>query len=235
MILNFGFGFDVVNVGNKLQISISKGVKTGDRLKREGDQELIQNSKGDDNITFHPNYDYIIKSNTNYFLLGGGIKIRYEWDGTSKFQDEHKKTYMALLRESQAGLSIPFDESKYKEGAGFMEHEVFHANRAKKWLPSPLQYEPYCTTAEIQALVDDTILVCPMQHDLGWTFEFIDIEKEETIESNKQGEEMYILFGCSCSVGSTQISQFHVKKQTSAQLQIKNTSDSLGSLIRIYK
>ena len=50
MIMSFGFGFDVVNVGNKLQISVSKGVKTGDRLKREGDQELIQNSNGDDNI-----------------------------------------------------------------------------------------------------------------------------------------------------------------------------------------
>ena len=231
----FGFGFDVINVGNKLQISISKDVKAGDRIKRESEQEFIQNSNGDDNVTFHPNYDYIIKSNTNYFLLGGGIKIRYEWDDTSKFKDEYKETYMNLLKESQSELSIPFDETKYNHGAGFMEHEVFHANRAKKWLPSPLQYEPYCTTAEVQALVDDTILVCPMQHDPGWKFEFIDIEKEETVESIKQGEEMYILFGCSCSIGSTQISQFDVKKQTSTQLQIKNTSDGLGSLIRVYK
>ena len=102
----FGFGFDVINVGNKLQISISKDVKAGDRIKRESEQEFIQNSNGDDNVTFHPNYDYIIKSNTNYFLLGGGIKIRYEWDDTSKFKDEHKETYMNLLKEHQSELSL---------------------------------------------------------------------------------------------------------------------------------
>ena len=49
----FGFGFDVINVGNKLQISISKDVVAGNRIKRESEQEFIQNSNGDDLSLIH--------------------------------------------------------------------------------------------------------------------------------------------------------------------------------------
>lgn len=231
----FGFGFSVLNVGNKLQISISENIKAGDRIKRESEKEFTQNIRGDYGVTFHPTHDFIIKSNTNYFLLGGGIKVRYEWDNTSKFKDQHKEIYMNLLKEHQPELYITFDETKYNHGEGFMEHEVFHANRAKRWLPSPLPYEPYCTAAQIQALVDDTVILCPMQHEFGWTFEHIDVERGETIESNKQGQEMYIVFGMRCTVGDKQINQFEVKKQTSTQLHITNASYNLGTLVRIYK
>ena len=231
----FGFGFSVLNVGNKLQISISENTKAGDRIKRESEQEYVQNIHGDFGLTFHPTHNFIINSNTNYFILGGGIRIRYAWEEASKFQDEHKEIYMNLLKESQAGLSIPFDDAKYIHGPGYIEHQVFHANRAKKWLPSPLQYEPYCTTAEVEALVDDTLLLCPMQHEFGWTFEHIDVERAETIESNKQGQEMYIVFGMRCTVGDKQINQFEVKKQTSTQIHITNASYNLGTLVRIYK
>ena len=231
----FGFGFSVLNVSNKLQISISENVKVGNRIKRENEQEYVQNIHGDFGLNFHPTHDFIINSNTNYFILGGGIRIRYEWKESSKFQDEHKEIYINLLKESQAGLSIPFDDAKYIQGPGFIEHQVFHANRAKKWLPSPLQYEPYCTSAEIEALVDDTLLLCPMQHEFGWTFEHIDVERGETIESSKQGQEMYIVFGCRCTVGDKQINQFEVKKQTSSHIHITNASYNLGTLVRIYK
>ena len=231
----FCFGFSVLNVGNKLQISISENTKAGDRIKRESEKEYVQNIHGDFGLSFHPTHDFIINSNTNYFILGGGIRIRYAWEEASKFQDEHKEIYMNLLKESQAGLSIPFDDDKYIHGPGYIEHQVFHANRAKKWLPSPLQYEPYCTTAEVEALVDDTLLLCPMQHEFGWTFEHIDVERAETIESNKQGQEMYIVFGMRCTVGDKQINKFEVKKQTSTQIHITNESYNLGTLVRIYK
>ena len=83
-----------------------------------------------------------------------------------------------------------------------MEHEVKHANRSKTWLPSPLPYEPYCTNAEVMVMQKDTVILCPMQHAAGWTFEHIDVERGETIESNKQGQEMYIIFGLSSNVAT---------------------------------
>lgn len=231
----FGLGFNVVNIDNKIQISISKDTEVGQRIKREGEAEYTKDATGTQIIVPHPDHDFLIKSNTNYFILGGGIKVRYEWNDTSKFQDEHKEIYMNLLKESQADLSIAFDDDKYNHGEGFMEHEVFHANRSKKWLASPLPYEPYCTNAEIEVIQKDTLILCPMQHAAGWTFEHIDVERGETIESNKQGQEMYIVFGMRCTVGDKEIDQFEVKKQTSTQLQITNASYNLGTLVRIYK
>ena len=53
---------------------------------------------------------------------------------------------------------------------------------------------PYTSEAGVEALVDDDLLLCPMQHEFGWTFEHIDVERAETIESNKQGQEMYIFY-----------------------------------------
>ena len=232
----FGFGFNVLNVGNKLQVSISENVKAGDRIKRENEKEYTQNIRGEYGLIFHPTHDFIIKSNTNYFLLGGGIKVRYEWDETSKFQDEHKQIYLDLLKESQKEFATPITiEENVKHGPGFIEDTTVHSNRAKKWLPSPLPYEPYCTAAELQATLDDTLILCPMQHEFGWTFEHIDVERAETIESNKQGQEMYIVFGMRCTVGDKQINQFEVKKQTSTQIHITNASYNLGTLVRIYK
>lgn len=229
----FSFGFSVLNVADKLQVSISENIKVGDRIKRESEQEYTKNSRGEDGIFLHPKHDFIIKSNTNYFLLGGAVKIRYEWDETSRFQNEHVQTHLEVLKESQKEFSIELEPVKH--GPGFLEGSTVHSNRAKKWLPSPLQYEPYCTSAEMTALLDDTIILCPMQHEFGWTFEHIDVERGETIESNKQGQEMYIVFGCRCTVGDKQINQFEVKKQTTTQLQITNASYNLGTLVRIYK
>ena len=231
----FGLGFSVVNIDNKIQISISEDTEVGQRIKREGEAEYTKDATGTQMIVPHPDYNFLIKNNVNYFLLGGHIKIRYEWDKTSKFQNEHKETYMSLLTQQQEGLSIPFDNINYNHGDGFMEHEVKHANRSKTWLPSPLPYEPYCTNAEVMVMQKDTVILCPMQHAAGWTFEHIDVERAETIESNKQGQDMYIVFGMRCTVGDKQINQFEVKKQTTTQLQITNASYNLGTLVRIYK
>tara|TARA_B100000212_G_scaffold189785_1_gene143081 strand:- start:125 stop:829 length:705 start_codon:yes stop_codon:yes gene_type:complete len=232
----FGIGFNVVNIDNKIQISISKDTQAGQRIKREGEAEYTKDATGTQMIVPHPEYDFIIKSNTNYFLLGGGIKVRYEWDETSKFQDEHKQIYLDLLKESQKEFAMPITvEENVKHGPGFIEDTTVHSNRAKKWLPSPLPYEPYCTAAELQATLDGTLILCPMQHEFGWTFEHIDVERGETIESSKQGQEMYIVFGCRCTVGDKQINQFEVKKQTSSHIHITNASYNLGTLVRIYK
>ena len=93
----FGLGFSVVNIDNKIQISISEKTEVGQRIKREGEAEYTKDATGTQMIVPHPDHDFLIKSNTNYFILGGGIKVRYEWNDTSKFQDEHNEIYMNLL------------------------------------------------------------------------------------------------------------------------------------------
>ena len=79
----FSIPFKVINVANKLQLSISESTKAGQRIKRESQNEYTKDGSGNDLITTHPEHDFLIESNSNYFLLSGSMKIRFEWDETS--------------------------------------------------------------------------------------------------------------------------------------------------------
>ena len=130
----FSIPFKVINVANKLQLSISDGTIAGQRIKRESQNEYTKDGSGNDLITTHPEHDFLIKSNSNYFLLSGSMKIRFEWDETSVFQDEHVDTYLDLLRSKPAGLINP---DKLVTGPGFIENEISQDFRLPTWGTSP--------------------------------------------------------------------------------------------------
>ena len=235
----FSIPFKVINVANKLQLSISESTKAGQRIKRESQNEYTKDGSGNDLITTHPEHDFLIESNSNYFLLSGSMKIRFEWDETSVFQDEHVDTYLDLLKSRPAGLINP---DKLVTGPGFIENEISQDFRLPTWGASHLEYEPYCPAAEVKILEDNTVMLCPMQYVTGWTFEHIDIMPGEKIISNKVGEEMYIVFGQECFTYSTDgqwtrhvIEKHSTKKQVSHELEINNGSGDRCTLVRIYK
>jgi len=235
----FNVPFKVINVANKLQISISDGTKFGQRMKREGLNEFVQDTSGNYLTHTHPEHDFLIKSNTNYFLLTGSLQIRYEWDADSVFQDEHVDIYLDYLKTKPTGL---INVDKLTRGSGFLQNEITQDFRLPTWGTSHLDYEPYCTSAEVKILEDNTVMLCPMQHVTGWTFEHIDIMPGEKIISNKVGEEMYIVFGQECFTYSTDgqwtrhvIEKHSTKKQVSHELEINNGSGDMCTLVRIYK
>lgn len=237
----FSIGFDVINVANRLQISISKNTKVGERIKRESLNELTKDGEGNFIIDHHPLHSALLKSNNNYFLMYGKVKVTHTWDEDSVFQDEHKEVFKSVLAEENADIVSNIDHSTYKHGEGWMSQEFEQMYRCDKWRPSLSRYEPKCTTSEIQILQDNTIILCPMQHVTGWTFEQIDIKPSETIESSLPGSETYIIFGEQCSVQgedspeTTQIPKFSTKQQTSSNLKVTNESSNLGKLVRVYK
>ena len=82
---------------------------------------------------------------------------------------------------------------------------------------------------------DNTVILCPMQHITGWTFDNIDIRPGGSIVSTKPGEDTYIVFGDTCSISGANIARHSTKKQVSQELEIKNNSENVCTLIRIYK
>jgi len=238
----FNIAFDVVNVANRLQISISKETKVGQRIKRENLNELTQDGRGNFIIDHHPLHSALLKSNNNYFVMYGKVKVTHTWDEDSPFQDEHKEIFRNVLhQEINADIIDNIDTSTYKHGEGWMSQEFEQIYRCDKWRPSLSRYEPKCTTSEIEILQNDTVILCPMQHVTGWTFEQIDIKPGETIESPRPGQETYIIFGERCTVQGedspeiTHVEKFSTKQQTSSNLKIKNEAPNLGKLVRVYK
>lgn len=229
----FGVKFNVLNVSNKIQISISQDTKSKQRIKRESVDEYTKDINGDFLLTYHPDHNFLIKSNTNYFLLEGSIKIRYEWDETSVFQNEHIDVFKGLLDQHHAGLSnLP---ELPTSGDGFLEATTVQKYRTDSWRAGHMFYEPYCTSAEVTIMEDNTVLLCPMQHYPGWTFEQIDILPGESVVSTKPGDDTYIVFGDTCSIAGTAIAKHATKKQTSSEVTIKNDSLKVCKLVRIYK
>jgi|TARA_B100001094_G_scaffold64227_1_gene60237 hypothetical protein len=229
----FNVPFDVRNIDNQIQISISQNTKAKQRIKREGVNEYTKDAEGNFLLTHHPDHNFLVKSNTNYFLLEGSLKIRYEWDETSVFQNEHLDIFKELLNQHNAGLTnlpeIP------TSGDGFLEATTVQEYRSDAWRAGLLYYEPYCTSAEITIMEDNTVLLCPMQHYPGWTFEQIDILPGESVVSAKPGDNTYIVFGDTCSIAGTAIAKHATKKQTSSEITIKNDSLKVCKLVRIYK
>ena len=237
----FNITFNVLNIANKLQISISHNTKVGELCRRESVNEYTKDGSGNYLITPHTDHDFLIKNNNNYFVLSGKVKIRYEWADGDKFKNEHKDTFKSFL---EAGYSEQHQDMKtnYKHGDGYMENTVDQAYRSPNWSKNHLPYEPYCSVSEVTIMEDDTVLLCPMQHTTGWTFETIDIMPFEKIISSKVGTEMYVIFGRECHTWSKDgkytrqvIEKHSVKKQTSSELEINNSSGDICTLVRVYK
>lgn len=241
----FNVHFKVINISNKLQISVSDNTKAGQRMKRENINEYSRDGYGNVLIEPHPEHNFLIKCNTNQFLLSGSIKVRFEWDENSVFQDEHLDTYLDHLRSKKQGALLnDGDTEKLVKGPGFVENQITHGQdyTMSTWGVSHIDYEPYCTSADVVLMEDNTSMLCPMQHVPGWTFENIHIMPGESIVSEKVGEEMYIVFGEECFTYSTDgqwtrqvIERHSTKKQVSQELKINNGSGNICTLVRIYK
>lgn len=238
----FGIGFSVLNVGNDIQISISENTKAGQRIKRESAEEYIQDMTGNFLIRQHPEHKFLIGANANYALFAGGVKIKYTWDENSpEFKDEHLQTYLDIMDDNAKTFEKDFDKNNLTYGPGFVQHKIYHDYRLGNWHTPPLVWEPYCTTAEVEILLDDSVLLCPMQHYSGWKYEHVDIMPGKTIESSRPAQKTYIVFGQRCTVQGedspeiTHVEKHTTKQQTSSNLKITNESPNIATLVRISK
>ena len=93
----------------------------------------------------------------------------------------------------------------------------------------------YVVISDVEIVEDDTILLCPMQHYSGWTFEKAAILSGGSIATNKSGTTCYIIFGQACKIGSDDVAKHAIKKLTSNSVTIENNSEKVCRLVKIYK
>jgi len=227
----FGIDFNVINVENDLQISISKNTKIGQRIVRESRAEYSQDGSGNSLIEKHPTHNCLIKTPNNYFLLEGSLKVKYEWFDGDDFSNSDIDTY----KDWQATNNPEHANCNPEYGDGYTKGTAIITENATGWKISAVKYEPDCKKATVEIVEDDTILLCPMQHDSGWTFEKADILSGGSIETNKSGTTCYIIFGQACKIGSDDVAKHAIKKLTSNSVTIENNSEKVCRLVKIYK
>ena len=228
----FRMSFDVINVENNLQISISKNTKAGDKIVRESRAEHVQDKNGNSLIEKHPTHNCLITTTNNYFLLEGSLKAKYEWFDGDDFSDSDIDTYKNW--QSSSNLEQAFYNPQYSSGS-IEGTAVITDSMQSGWKISAVQYEPDCKKATNEIVEDDTVFLCPMQHNKGWSFEKADVLPGGSLVTTKSGTTCYIIFGQACKIGSDDIAKHAIKRLTSNSVTIANNSEKVCRLVKIYK
>ncbi len=226
-------GWTGINLDNKLQLSLTKDALAGQRLKRMSVDERAKDRSGNIVSEVHPDYPFLIKLDIQYFILEGSVKVRYEWKEGDVFQNEHKETYRDVVHTNSPEHTRL--QSTYTHGDGFMQGISEMGTEATGWKDNPVLYEPHCSITEITILEDNTRILCPMEYEKGWILKKADVLPGTSIQATKSGTDCYIFFAQDCEVNGTAVSKNTTKKLTSNSVDIKNVSDKLCRLVKIYK
>jgi len=221
--------FDLKNIANKLQLSVTKDTKIGHKIVRENHSEHVKDGNGNFIHTQVEGKPYLITSSNNYFLIEGKIRITYTWEEGDEFDLTHLNEFEDIINEVAATPETLTRTTNSITG------DYTCTEMLGDWSVSAPRIEPNCLKSSVEILTAQTVIICPMQYEAGWTFEKIDIPVGGTITSTKVGTEEYLFFGQSCTIGATGINKHDIKKQTSENLDITNNSDRFCRLLRIYK
>ena len=111
--------------------------------------------------------------------------------------------------------------------------------------PNKFQREWYCDEAYVEALEDNTILVCiePKNEDEKdiWETKLVDVPVGHSVETLKQGDPCYLFVGGECTVTDTENNKEHTfnkwdcKKLTKSSYNLTNTGTKKFRACLIYK
>lgn len=221
--------YPTVNLDDNLQISILVG-NVGDQIGRLSFEEQPHY----DNIIYHPDYNKIQKSLNNYMFMKGSLKVCYEWtDDENITQEVVDKFWELASHNPDDSYAVKFTESNK------LGYTIDYGGHVTQWSDRSSAWEITTNKAYLEALEDNTVLICAVGVSHGWSYKNIDLPSQQTTTFNKEGETCYILTGndCEVTVGGTThtFSKYNCKKLSSPECSIKNVSNETTRIIAIYK
>ena len=223
-----------INIENEFQLTVVKG-----NIGAEISRTEIAEQPNFDKIEYLDNYK-INKSLTNYLFMEGKVKVSYEWEA-----DEISKADVDKIEELYA--DNPEDAySKATRTDNSYGYEIDYGGYVKEWRERSTDYELATNKASLKSIEDNTIIICCLQNDYGYKFYNVDLEPNETIETEKLGNINYLLVGnkCEVTVPSPDVvgeefkynfDQYDCKKLSSQKCFIKNLSDKICRVVLLCK
>ena len=218
------------NIDGEFQLSIL-AAKTGQTISRTD----ISEQPNFDKIEYLEDYK-INKSLNNYLFMKGKVKVCYEWDETNGIEQRDVDKIIELNRQNPEDTNAieTLTDNSYC-------YEIDYGGYVTEWRERSTNYELSSHKSSITSLQDDTILICCLQEDYGYKFYNVDIQPNESIETNKIGDTTYLLVGeeCEVTVPATNkthtFNQYDCKKLTSNNCSIKNISNNICRVVMICK
>ena len=231
--------FDIIfervqNIENKIQVSIAKYTKKGMKGVAESFDEYMKDAEGNLIQEDHPEKSYLIKSPDNYFIMKGKVRVWFKWKEGDPFQAEHVASWNEEGNKEHPGFETLINE-KVTSDTVSATYEASHTTGSD--FESPLaKWHPKVSEAGVEILEDNTVLVCPMQYQRGWSFSRAVLLDGESLDIFKEGTDCYIVAGEELTVDETKkIESLKEKKITSTKITVVNNSGTFCVIAKMFK
>ncbi len=219
----------IEQLDDNLQISFAENTKAGDEISRTELSEIA-----------HPDlHDILLNDNENitvngqsYILTEGKLTAFWEWDSepiTESDLDE-LTTYLNTVSES-VQIYSDFENKKYKATFEYARDNL-------NWNPPTLKYGLKTGRAGFTLDTDNSVIFCIVRKNYiaEWEIRQVDLSVGQVFDAEKIGDNIcYIIFTQEVDVNGTTIPKYSCRNQTSASIQITNTSNKPCKIIQIYK
>ena len=252
--------FTPINIDNEIMLTVLIGDK-GDKLGR------LTKEVCEPDPLYHPKVNTLVAPEATWIWFGGGFKFWSSFEGEN-IPLEHKKIYLATnppescgqMRNPETGLTsirAGYPEPViYEDGTAEYTDEIlnncnemwaetyFEDQFAEVWEPTIYRWEWYVNNCYMQALEDNTTIVCIMpvagcMWKNNWDLDVVDLKPGDEITTERKGSLCYLMSGGLCEVTiedkTHTFNKWNCKKLTKDSYTVKNTDSNRIRLMRIYK
>jgi|MDTC01.3.fsa_nt_gb hypothetical protein len=217
------------NIDNKIQLTVLQG-DVGDILQRHNVSEQLHF----DTIKYHPDNNKIQEETSYYFFVQGKIETYYEWeDGEIESSDVD---FLLDLVSDYEGLP---EAAVVEKSSNKLTIQIEYKKSVTKWTNRAFPYSLSTNIAGFKSLEKDSVMICMITEDDDWTYKNVDIDPEQSIVTNKLGEDCYIIVSDSAAI-TVEENIIHLGKYETVKLEsdvaiIKNSSDKIQRILMVHR
>ena len=231
----FDIYFTIVeNVNNDIQLSVAKECIPGQRIVTESLQEKPTDKSGNQLFSTHPEHDWLIDSSDNYYPVQGTLKVWFRWKEGDPFQAEHVDDWLAF----QENITPNFKEKvNFTQGSDYIQGIYTYAPTETTGFEDPfLKWRPYTSEGGVEIMTHDTVFICPMQYEAGWTFKTADLMNNDSLTVNRESQKCYVIPGQLLHTeDGKRVEKYKLTKLESASVKLINRSGTFCKVGKIFK
>ena len=216
-------------IDDEFQIVVVEG-NQGDVASRTEKSEIVEVT----NQIFDTESSNILKTPSVISIIEGGVEVSLSWENDEIAESDIQR--LNLLTKNDYLKNGSFTETSVEEAMANKSYKASYTfgNNYETLQDKGFSWGLYSKYGQVKAIQDNTKLVCFLPKVEGYFGSVLDIGVGETKTINKSDNLMYLFFSQNCSIGSTQISQYDIKKLNSSSVEITNESETTARIM-VYR
>ena len=215
------FSGDFKAIDNVLTFDSALNIPKGAYFARKGFDQVAHT----DEKVYHSDYNKLCKGTASLFLMKGTVKAYFQFEDSPDMETVQQFSKYALEENK-----IPYDIEL--EGDTLMYTYSTGDYTLDTWQNPPGLYTPDVDNARFEFQNETNEIICVLRIDgepEAWTPEIIDIQNNESLTIEKQGNKCYVVFGGSVN----SLEPYKMYELTSDTLEVTANEDL--RVFRIYR